>query len=76
MPRDCPSRDQCSRLSRRSFVHHGGMLAGGMILGSQTATAGASADDSSANTELPRRVLGKTNVPITTLSIGTAASRP
>jgi predicted aldo/keto reductase-like oxidoreductase len=54
------------RLSRRSFIHQSGLLAGGTALAGRAVAADTRA-------ELPRRTLGRTNVPITALSIGTAA---
>lgn len=61
--------DKTSALSRRSFIHSSGLAAGGVILGQRAATAAAA----ESSRELPRRTLGRTNVPITALSIGTAA---
>ena len=57
-----------SQVSRRAFVQRTGVLAGGMLLGA----TGATASGATGRSELPRRVLGKTNVPISALSIGTA----
>jgi len=69
-----------SNLSRRTFVRRGGMLAGGILLGAEP-TAVPAAEPAhepkhpAPNTppgELPRRVLGRTGVPVTTLALGTA----
>lgn len=60
------ANDKNAALSRRSFIHNSGLLAGGAMLGQRAATAAPTGD-------LPRRTLGRTNVPITALSIGTAA---
>ena len=60
-----------SRVSRRSFVQQTGLLAGGAILGASPPLADA-AQRAPANGELPRRVLGKTKIPITALTLGTA----
>ena len=56
-----------SSISRRTFVRRSGLLAGGMLVG---ARAGAASE--SVAGEWPRRVLGRTNVPVTTLTLGTA----
>jgi predicted aldo/keto reductase-like oxidoreductase len=56
-------------LSRRAFVQSG-LLAGGTVLAG-TSMAGASTAEAAAES-LPRRVLGKTNVPVTILTLGTA----
>ncbi|MHC4181018.1 MAG: hypothetical protein ACYSWU_26260, partial [Planctomycetota bacterium] len=61
-----------SCVSRRTFVQQTGLLAGGLLLGSSG--AGADAAERPANKELPRRVLGRTKVPITALTLGTAPS--
>lgn len=67
------SSNQESPLSRRGFVRQTGFLAGSVLLG-----AGASplqAAEPTAATPagpLPQRVLGRTGVPVTTLTLGTA----
>ena len=55
-----------SGVSRRTFLYRTGLLAGGAMLG-----AGA-AEGPAASGELPRRVLGKTQVSLTALTLGTA----
>jgi predicted aldo/keto reductase-like oxidoreductase len=58
-------------ISRRVFVRQTGIIAGTTILG---APAGAVAQDLPplAAGGVPRRILGRTNVPITTFTLGTA----
>lgn len=55
-------------VSRREFVVQSGMLAGGALLGGVASQAWA---DTPAG-ELPKRVLGRTGVAITTFTLGTA----
>lgn len=57
-------------VSRRDFVVQTGMLAGGAVLGG----LGAPARAEPAAGELPRRVLGRTGVSLTTFTLGTAPS--
>jgi len=57
-------------VSRREFVVQSGMLAGGAVLGGLGAAAWAEAPAD----ELPRRVLGRTGVSLTTFTLGTAPS--
>lgn len=59
------------RMSRREFVYQSGLLAGGTLLAG-AAAAEANAAAPSASGELPKRVLGKTGVSITLLTLGTA----
>ena len=56
-------------ISRRTFVRQTGVLAGGALLAGRTASA---APQAPARGELPRRVLGKTGVPLTVFTLGTA----
>jgi predicted aldo/keto reductase-like oxidoreductase len=60
-------------ISRRAFVQQSGLLAGGMLLG---APAVAHAADPEAPVpppgEWPKRVLGRTGVSVTTMTLGTA----
>ena len=57
-------------VSRREFVVQTGALAGGVVLGGM---AGASqAGQETPSGELPKRVLGRTGVSVTTLTLGTA----
>lgn len=67
-------RDTRTDVSRRDFVQLGGLLAGGALL-SGTGTAAAApmpASPLAAADPLPQRVLGRTGVPVTTLTLGTA----
>jgi hypothetical protein len=64
--------EQDARVSRRDFVLQTGLLAGGAALGT-TAARGA-IDESRRGGELPQRVLGKTGVSLTALTLGTAPS--
>lgn len=62
------SNDRGHGVSRREFVVQAGALAGGALL----AGAGAAASEPAGNGHLPQRVLGRTGVSITTLTLGTA----
>jgi predicted aldo/keto reductase-like oxidoreductase len=67
------SQHNQTNLSRRTFVCGSGILAGGMMVagrgsGAEPETAVAP----QAAKELPQRVLGRTNVPVTTMTLGTA----
>ncbi len=62
-------------LSRRAFVRQTGLLAGGLVLGSERlGPAAEPAADKPAVSDQPwpTRVLGRTGVPVTTLTLGTA----
>ena len=67
-----------SAISRRTFVRRTGQLAGGMLVGAKTVSAWAAETADQPPTggkspeEFPRRVLGRTGVPVTTLTLGTA----
>lgn len=61
------SSDQTNSINRRDFTRQAGQLAGGMALSTQVAAAFAA-----ESTQLPRRVLGKTGVKLTVLTLGTA----
>jgi aryl-alcohol dehydrogenase-like predicted oxidoreductase len=61
--------DNTSRISRRSFVQQSSLLAGGTLL---TAAGSTLAEPAAVAGELPRRVLGKTGVSVTALTLGTA----
>ena len=70
-------KDNSIHLSRRSFVRRSGLLAGGALIGSQAAssTVVAQAVPPAAQPDgqpWPTRVLGKTGVPVTTMTLGTA----
>ena len=66
--------DKKQHLTRRSFVQKTGLLAGGVLMGAGVAPDGARSAVSAAvdQSDVPRRTLGKTNVPITTYTLGTA----
>jgi len=65
-------------MSRRAFVRRGGVLAGGMLAAASTGPGlrQASAAESTPGETIvdgwPRRVLGRTKVPVTTMTLGTA----
>jgi len=65
------SSDRNDGISRRTFVRQTGLLAGGTILAASTAGKFAAAAEPAAG-EIPRRVLGKTGVEVTILTLGTA----
>ncbi len=56
-------------ISRRTFVRHTGLMAGGAIVG---ATARPVLAGETIAKSIPRRILGKTGVSVTTLTLGTA----
>ena len=58
-------------LSRRRFVYQTGLLAAGAALGG-VATQAAADSPSSTSGDLPRRMLGKTGISVSTLTLGTA----
>jgi len=60
------SEHETSNISRRSFVRRSGLLAGGMLVGAGAGEATAAKGD------WPRRVLGRTKAPVTTMTLGTA----
>jgi predicted aldo/keto reductase-like oxidoreductase len=64
------SHEKAQGVSRREFVVQSGMLAGGALLGG---AAGQTWAETPAG-ELPKRVLGRTGVSVTTLTLGTAPS--
>ncbi len=67
------THDEKQRLSRRSFVQKTGFLAGGMLLGSGAADDGCSVASAAVDrSDVPQRTLGKTDVPITAYTLGTA----
>jgi predicted aldo/keto reductase-like oxidoreductase len=65
------SHEKGTNLSRRTFVHRSGLLAGGMLLG---AGHQAAADEAPAAVSgpLPLRVLGRTGAKVTAMTLGTA----
>ncbi|NQT41376.1 MAG: twin-arginine translocation signal domain-containing protein, partial [Planctomycetes bacterium] len=65
------SKEHHRNLSRRQFVSRAGLLAGGMVCGTQA--WGEPAPTVSGTTgELPRRILGKTKQSVTAITLGTA----
>jgi uncharacterized protein len=58
--------------SRRSFVQKTSLLAGGMLLGSGAQSASNQLGAAESTTEIPQRTLGRTGIPLTTLTMGTA----
>jgi predicted aldo/keto reductase-like oxidoreductase len=66
------SNHQSQSISRRDFVRRSGLVAGGMLIGSGSVASAAQEAASPASDEWPRRVLGRTNVPVTTMTLGTA----
>jgi len=70
----CDNNDKKQHLTRRSFVQKTGLLAGGVLMGAGVAPEGGPSAVSAAvdQSEVPRRTLGKTKVPITTYTLGTA----
>ncbi len=69
------SNDRSSELSRRTFLGRSGALAGGVLLGAGSAAmqqAAAASGKPSGNSTLPKRVLGRTGVQVTTITLGTA----
>lgn len=60
-----------SGISRREFLYQTGCLAGGMALGT-AASAAIGAEPASAAGDWPTRVLGRTGVPVTLMTLGTA----
>jgi predicted aldo/keto reductase-like oxidoreductase len=64
------SSENIQPISRRAFVQQTGVVAGGALLGASVGTGVGAAE--SGPGELPRRELGKTGVPVTLLTLGTA----
>ncbi len=72
-PNESPRSENSAQVSRRSFVGRGGLLAGGALLGNAPRVLRADEPETSKATEaIPTRVLGKTGVPVTTMTLGTA----
>jgi hypothetical protein len=61
-----------SALSRREYLHRAGMAVGAAALGNQGVLGQPSAAADAAAEGIPRRVLGRTKVPISILTLGTA----
>jgi uncharacterized protein len=66
------SHEKTHAVSRRDFVVQTGALAGAVALGG--VSGAARADKETPAGELPKRVLGRTGVSVTTLTLGTAPS--
>lgn len=66
------SSEQRSTVSRRAFVRQTGLLAGAALLGAPAAGAAAESGGGGIPEGIPRRVLGRTNVPVTLFTLGTA----
>lgn len=66
-------------ISRRGFLSQTGLAAGATILGAEQAAQSLAAEPAVKDLPpltpggIPRRILGKTNVPVTTFTMGTAA---
>ncbi len=68
------SHPKDSSVSRRAFIRHTGLATGAAMMGSSATPIGATESGSASGTvEIPRRVLGRTGVPVTTFTLGTAA---
>ncbi|MCU0962533.1 MAG: aldo/keto reductase [Pirellulaceae bacterium] len=67
-------RDDNANVSRRMFVRQSGLLAGGVLLGGKAAAAAQPvlAPQAPDAGPLSQRVLGRTGVSVTTLTLGTA----
>jgi predicted aldo/keto reductase-like oxidoreductase len=65
------SNNQPNSISRRGFVGQFGRAAGAAALGAGTGSA-LGADTDAPASELPRRILGKTGLSVTCMSLGTA----
>jgi predicted aldo/keto reductase-like oxidoreductase len=61
-----------SGISRRNFVQRSSALATGLLIGARDGDAGQVAATSTPASPLPSRVLGRTGVPVTTMTLGTA----
>jgi predicted aldo/keto reductase-like oxidoreductase len=64
------SHPERTELSRRDFLSQAGYLAGALALG--TARNSAAAEPASAAPNWPTRVLGRTGIPVSTMTLGTA----
>ncbi len=64
------SSDSRHEISRREFVHQTGVLAGAALWGA--AVGQACAARAAEGDAIPKRVLGKTGVPVTIMTLGTA----
>jgi predicted aldo/keto reductase-like oxidoreductase len=61
-----------SAVSRRKFLHQTGAAVGSVVLGGQGVWAASPAGVATAAEGLPRRVLGRTKIPVSILTLGTA----
>jgi len=81
------SNGKSSEISRRTFVRRSSLMAGGMLVGASASPASAQKQpeppgatgvapvphaSKPGSDDWPRRVLGRTNVPVTTMTLGTA----
>ncbi|MHB8860831.1 MAG: aldo/keto reductase [Pirellulaceae bacterium] len=71
------SQHESSSVSRRTFVRQSGLLASGMLVGGGALCRGALArpvhpSAAFSSEPLPQRVLGRTGVSVTTMTLGTA----
>lgn len=68
------SNDSIQRISRRAFVRSTGLAAGAFVAGARALPAGEAVPESPSVPAgpWPTRVLGKTKVPVTTMTLGTA----
>ena len=60
------------KVSRRKFLHQSGAAVGSAVLGSQIAWRASPAAAATAAETVPRRVLGRTKIPVSILTLGTA----
>ncbi len=73
------SPEEHEAISRRGFLSQTSLVAGVTILGAEQATQSLAAEPAVKDLPpltpggLPRRILGRTNVPVTTFTLGTAA---
>ncbi len=71
------SNQNSPNITRRSFVRQSGLIAGGMLVGSNEARRAIAQESTSvesapATGDWPRRVLGRTEASVTTMTLGTA----
>jgi predicted aldo/keto reductase-like oxidoreductase len=71
------SRHESAHVSRRAFVQQSGLLAGGVLVGNAALQHEAAAQPQetpapASSDPLAQRVLGRTNVSVTTMTLGTA----
>lgn len=71
------SSQNASNITRRSFVRQSGLIAGGMLVGTSDARRAIAQESTSIESapaagDWPRRVLGRTEASVTTMTLGTA----